>query len=166
MLLAFSRDLRVVLLRLASRLQTLRWFAATKLPCPPELATESLQVFAPLANRLGIWQVKWEIEDLSFRFLRPQEYQRIARLVDEKRAERELSVKAVREQLATLLAAAGIGADVQCRPKHLYSVWKKMQGKGLAYGRILDMRALRVIVPDLAACYAALARVHEAWTPL
>jgi len=166
MLLAFSRDLRVVLLRLASRLQTLRWFAASKRPCPPELATESLQVFAPLANRLGIWQVKWEIEDLSFRFLQPQEYQRIARLVDEKRAERELSVKAVREQLAALLAAAGIAADVQGRPKHLYSVWKKMQGKGLAYERILDMRALRVVVPDVASCYAALARVHEAWTPL
>ncbi len=166
MLLAFSRDLRVVLLRLASRLQTLRWFAATKLPCPAALATESLQVFAPLANRLGIWQVKWEIEDLSFRFLQPQEYQRIARLVDEKRAERELTVKAVREQLAAMLAAAGIRADVQGRPKHLYSVWKKMQGKGLAYSRILDMRALRVIVPDVAACYLALARVHEAWTPL
>ena len=166
MLMAFSRDLRVVLLRLASRLQTLRWFAAAKLPCPSELATESLQVFAPLANRLGIWQVKWEIEDLSFRFLQPQEYQRIARLVDEKRAEREQGVQAAREQLAALLANAGITADVQGRPKHLYSVWKKMQGKGLAYGRILDMRALRVIVPDVAACYAALARVHEAWTPL
>jgi GTP pyrophosphokinase len=166
MLLAFSRDLRVVLLRLASRLQTLRWFAATKRPCPAALATESLQVFAPLANRLGIWQVKWEIEDLSFRFLQPQEYQRIARLVDEKRAERELTVKAVREQLAAVLAAAGIRADVQGRPKHLYSVWKKMQGKGLSYSRILDMRALRVIVPDVAACYVALARVHEAWTPL
>ena len=166
MLLAFSRDLRVVLLRLASRLQTLRWFAAAKLPCPPELATESLQVFAPLANRLGIWQVKWEIEDLSFRFLQPQEYQRVAHLVDEKRAEREQGVQAAREQLAALLAAVGITADVQGRPKHLYSVWKKMQGKGLAYGRILDMRALRVIVPDVAACYAALARVHEAWAPL
>lgn len=166
MLLAFSRDLRVVLLRLASRLQTLRWFAASKLPCPPELATESLQVFAPLANRLGIWQVKWEIEDLSFRFLQPQEYQRMARLVDETRAEREQGVQAAREQLAALLSHAGLTADVQGRPKHLYSVWKKMQGKGLAYGRILDMRALRVIVPDVAACYAALARVHEAWTPL
>lgn len=166
MLLAFGRDLRVVLLRLASRLQTLRWFAASKRPCPAELATESLQVFAPLANRLGIWQVKWELEDLSFRFLQPQEYQRIARLVDEKRAERELSVQAAREQLAALLQAGGITADVQGRPKHLYSVWKKMQGKGLAYGRILDMRALRVIVSDVAACYAALARVHEAWSPL
>ncbi|MBL8307206.1 MAG: bifunctional (p)ppGpp synthetase/guanosine-3',5'-bis(diphosphate) 3'-pyrophosphohydrolase [Rubrivivax sp.] len=166
MLLAFSRDLRVVLLRLASRLQTLRWFAASKRPCPQELATETLQVFAPLANRLGIWQVKWELEDLSFRFLQPQEYQRLARLVDEKRAEREQSVATVRAQLAERLAAAGIAADVQGRPKHLYSLWKKMQGKGLEFGRVFDMRALRVIVDDVAACYAAMARVHEAWTPI
>jgi GTP pyrophosphokinase len=166
MLLAFSRDLRVVLLRLASRLQTLRWFAAARQPCPGPLATESLQVFAPLANRLGIWQIKWEMEDLAFRFLQPQEYQRIARLVDERRAEREAGVAAVREQLAALLAAAGLRADVQGRPKHLYSIWKKMQGKHLPFERVLDTRALRVIVDDVAACYMALARVHEAWAPI
>ncbi len=166
MLLAFSRDLRVVLLRLASRLQTLRHYAASRRPCPAELATESLQVFAPLANRLGIWQVKWELEDLSFRFLQPAEYQRVARLVDETRAERESSVQQAQGHLRGLLQQAGIEADVQGRPKHLYSIWKKMQGKGLAYGRIFDARALRVIVPDLPACYAALARVHEAWRPV
>ncbi len=166
MLLAFSRDLRVVLLRLASRLQTLRWFAATRQPCPLPLATESLQVFAPLANRLGIWQIKWELEDLAFRFLQPQDYQRIAGLVDERRAERETGVAAVREQLATLLAAAGLHADVQGRPKHLYSIWKKMQGKHLPFERVLDTRALRVIVDDVPACYMALARVHETWAPI
>ena len=164
MLLAFSRDLRVVLLRLASRLQTLRWFAAEKQPCPEALATESLQVFAPLANRLGIWQVKWEIEDLAFRFLQPADYQRVARLVDETRAERERSVVAVRGELLALLEQHGLHADVQGRPKHLYSIWKKMQGKGLAFARVFDARALRVIVADVPACYAALARVHEAWT--
>ena len=164
MLLAFSRDLRVVLLRLASRLQTLRWFAAEKQPCPEALATESLQVFAPLANRLGIWQVKWEIEDLAFRFLQPADYQRVARLVDETRAERERSVVAVRGELLALLAQHGLHADVHGRPKHLYSIWKKMQGKGLAFARVFDARALRVIVADVPACYAALARVHEAWT--
>ncbi len=166
MLLAFSRDLRVVLLRLASRLQTLRWFAAHKQPCPPELATESLQIFAPLANRLGIWQVKWEIEDLSFRFLHPADYQGMARLVDETRAEREQSVAAARSELAALLAAGGLRADVQGRPKHLYSIWKKMQGKSLSFARVFDARALRVVVDDVAACYAALARVHEAWRPV
>jgi len=166
MLLAFSRDLRVVLLRLASRLQTLRWYAASHRPCPGALATESLQVFAPLANRLGIWQVKWELEDLSFRFLQPQDYQRMARLVDETRAERERSVEVAREQLVALLHEAGLRADVRGRPKHLYSIWKKMQGKGLAFGRVFDARALRVIVDDIAACYMALARVHEAWAPV
>mgnify|MGYP003373508706 CR=1 FL=1 len=166
MLLAFSRDLRVVLLRLASRLQTLRWFAASKRPCPETIATESLQVFAPLANRLGIWQIKWELEDLSFRFLKPAEYQRMARQVDETRADRERSVDAARQQLADLLAAAGLVADVRGRPKHLYSIWKKMQGKGLSFARVFDARALRVVVDDVAACYAALARVHEAWRPV
>ncbi len=166
MLLAFSRDLRVVLLRLASRLQTLRWHAASRQACPAELATETLQVFAPLANRLGIWQIKWELEDLSFRFLYPQDYQRVARLVDEKRGERELSVQAARSELAARLAEAGLHADVQGRPKHLYSIWKKMQGKHLAFDRVLDTRALRVVVDDVAACYTALARVHEAWQPV
>ncbi len=166
MLLAFSRDLRVVLLRLASRLQTLRYFAATRQPCPPDLATESLQVFAPLANRLGIWQVKWEMEDLAFRFLQPDDYQRVARLVDETRADRELGVQAARTQLQALLQRTGIDADVHGRPKHLYSIWKKMSGKGLSYARVFDARALRVVVPDVPACYAALARVHEAWVPV
>jgi GTP pyrophosphokinase len=163
MLLAFSRDLRVVLLRLASRLQTLRWFAAHKKPCPPELAIESQQVFAPLANRLGIWQIKWEIEDLAFRFLQPLDYQHVARLVDEKRTEREANVQTAAAELATLLTQAGLQADVQGRPKHLYSIWKKMQGKHLSFDRVLDTRALRVVVPDVAACYAVLARVHAAW---
>jgi GTP pyrophosphokinase len=166
MLLAFSRDLRVVLLRLASRLQTLRWFAASRTACPPELATESQQVFAPLANRLGIWQVKWELEDLAFRFLQPGPYQDIARLVDQTRRDREASVQAARERLQALLAAQGIEADVQGRPKHLYSIWKKMQGKGLSFERVFDARALRVVVGDVEACYAVLARVHEAWKPL
>ncbi len=166
MLLAFSRDLRVVLLRLASRLQTLRWYATSRQPCPPDLATESMQVFAPLANRLGVWQVKWEMEDLCFRFLQPERYKEVARLVDDTRAGREHSVQEAREQLALLLAQHGLTADVQGRPKHLYSIFKKMQGKGLAFAQVLDARALRVIVTDVPACYAALARVHEAWSPV
>lgn len=166
MLLAFGRDLRVVLLRLASRLQTLRWFAASKRECPRELARESQEIFAPLANRLGVWQIKWELEDLAFRFLDPETYRRVARLVDEKRAERELGVEQARRHLAELLQRARIKAEVLGRPKHLYSIWKKMQGKGLAIERVFDVRALRVIVEDEAACYAALARVHEAYVPV
>ena len=166
MLLAFGRDLRVVLLRLASRLQSLRWYAATRRECPRELAQETQQVFAPLANRLGIWQIKWELEDLAFRFLDPEAYHRVARQVDEKRTEREQGVEQARARLAALLQAARIRAEVLGRPKHLYSIWKKMQGKALSIERIFDVRALRVIVDDEAACYAALARVHEAFRPV
>ncbi len=166
MLLAFSHDLRVVLLRLASRLQTLRWHAASKVPCPAALADESLQVFAPLANRLGIWQIKWELEDLSFRFLQPEDYKRVAQLLHEKRTERESGIEAARAQLAQRLVEAGVRADVQGRPKHLYSIWKKMQGKRLGFERVFDVRALRVVVDDVAACYAALARVHECYRPV
>lgn len=166
MLLAFSRDLRVVLLRLASRLQTLRFFAKTKTICPRALAQETLQVFAPLANRLGIWQIKWELEDLSFRFLNPNEYQRIAKLLDEKRVERESSVEHSRERVTQLLHDQGIHAEVQGRPKHIYSIWKKMQGKGLSFDRLFDLRALRVIVGSVEDCYEALARIHNLMTPL
>ncbi|MGD9833776.1 MAG: bifunctional (p)ppGpp synthetase/guanosine-3',5'-bis(diphosphate) 3'-pyrophosphohydrolase [Piscinibacter sp.] len=166
MLLAFSRDLRVVLLRLASRLQTLRWFASSRQPCPRALAEESMQVFAPLANRLGIWQVKWELEDLSFRFLEPEQYHRVAKLLDEKRVEREQGVEAFRTELQAFLAGCGLKTEVQGRPKHLYSIWKKMRGKGLDFARVFDIRAMRVIVADVPACYAVLARVHERYVPV
>jgi GTP pyrophosphokinase len=166
MLLAFSRDLRVVLLRLASRLQTLRHYADTKQPCPRALASESLQIFAPLANRLGIWQIKWELEDLSFRFLQPDTYRAIARSLHEKRLERERHVEQVRATLQAALRGAGIEAQVQGRPKHIYSIWKKMQGKALSLDRVFDLRALRVLVSDVRACYAALSCVHELWQPL
>ncbi len=163
MLLAFSRDLRVVLLRLASRLQTLRWHAAARVPCPQDVARESQTVFAPLANRLGIWQIKWELEDLSFRFLQSDEYVRVARGLDETRARREAAVESFRATLAAFLEGHGLHAEVQGRPKHLYSIWKKMHGKQLALDQVMDLAALRVVVADVAACYAVLARVHERW---
>ena len=166
MLLAFSRDLRVVMLRLASRLQTLRHFAATKLPVPPALARESLQVFAPLANRLGIWQIKWEMEDLSFRFLEPDTYKQIARLLDEKRAEREQYMAALGERLSQALAGQGVAAQVSGRPKHIYSIVKKMRGKSLPFERVFDIRALRVVVPEVADCYQVLGWVHAHFTPI
>jgi GTP pyrophosphokinase len=166
MLLAFSRDLRVVMLRLASRLQTLRHYAATKLPVPPALASESLQVFAPLANRLGIWQIKWEMEDLSFRFLEPTTYKDIALLLDEKRTERERNMVALRERLQQALAGQGIAALVEGRPKHIYSIVRKMRGKSLPFERVFDIRALRVVVPSVADSYQALSWVHEHFVPI
>ena len=166
MLLAFSRDLRVVMLRLASRLQTLRHFAASKLPLPPGLAAESLEVFAPLANRLGIWEIKWELEDLAFRFLEPETYRQVAQWLDQKRTEREAAVEQVRQQLEAELQAQGIQAQVQGRPKHIYSIVKKMRGKSLDFAQVFDIRALRVIVSSVEQCYGALAWVHSQFVPL
>ncbi len=166
MLLAFSRDLRVVMLRLTSRLQTLRHYAASKLPVPQSLARESLTVFAPLANRLGIWQIKWEMEDLAFRFLEPVTYKHIASLLDAKRTEREELMQQLRLHLQTELVAKGIAATVQGRPKHIYSIVRKMRGKSLDFDRVFDIRALRVVVPDVASCYETLAWVHERFTPV
>ncbi len=166
MLLAFSRDLRVVMLRLASRLQTLRYHAVSRQAASPNLARESLQVFAPLANRLGIWQIKWEMEDLAFRFLEPETYRTVARLLDEKRAERESSMERLRAGLASELQAQGIRATVQGRPKHIYSIVKKMRGKALDFDKVFDIRALRVVVPSVPDCYAALSWVHSRFTPV
>jgi GTP pyrophosphokinase len=166
MLLAFSRDLRVVMLRLASRLQTLRHAAASKQPVPENVARESLQVFAPLANRLGIWQVKWEIEDLSFRFLEPETYKLIARLLDEKRVEREGYVEQLRARLERELGAEGVKATVQGRPKNIYSIVKKMRGKSLDFAQVFDIMALRVVVADVKDCYGALAWVHSHFQPI
>ena len=166
MLLAFSRDLRVVMLRLASRLQTLRWHASRKTVAPPSVAREALNVFAPLANRLGIWQLKWEMEDLAFRFLEPETYKKVAGLLDEKRAEREEYVEQLRSRLQEELKAQGVQASVFGRPKHIYSIVKKMRGKSLDFDQVFDIRALRVIVPEVKDCYAALSWVHQQFTPV
>ncbi|MDP2677460.1 MAG: bifunctional (p)ppGpp synthetase/guanosine-3',5'-bis(diphosphate) 3'-pyrophosphohydrolase [Rhodoferax sp.] len=166
MLLAFSRDLRVVMLRLASRLQTLRFFAAIKLPVPEGIAAEALQVFAPLANRLGIWEIKWEMEDLAFRFQEPDTYRQVACWLDEKRAEREANVERLRATLQSDLNANGISAKVSGRPKHIYSIVKKMRGKALDFEHIYDVRALRILVASVPECYAALSWVHSHFTPI
>jgi GTP pyrophosphokinase len=166
MLLAFSRDLRVVMLRLASRMQTLRYYAASKHAAPQSLAYESLHVFAPLANRLGIWQIKWEMEDLSFRFLEPETYREIASLLHEKRSERENYMVELRESLAADLKAQGITAQVAGRPKHIYSIVKKMRGKSLDFSHVFDVRALRVVVPTVPDCYATLSMVHTQFAPI
>ena len=162
MLLAFSRDLRVVLLRLASRLQTLRFFAATKQPCPPRSwRARRCSSSRRWPTGSASARSKWELEDLSFRFLEPEHYQAVARRLDERRTDREERVAALRADLSADLAGHGIDAEVQGRPKHLYSIWKKMHRKGLDFARVLDVVALRVIVADVDACYAVLGRVHE-----
>ena len=166
MLLAFSRDLRVVMLRLASRLQTLRHFVSCKQVPPAGLANEALQVFAPLADRLGIWEIKWEMEDLAFRFLEPDSYRQVADLLAEERSEREADIAHLRAQLQAELQANGIVATVQGRPKHIYSIVKKMRGKSLNFDQVYDIRALRVVVASIPDCYAVLSLVHSQFTPI
>ena len=166
MLLAFAQDIRVVLIRLASRLQTLRYYAAAKRSPGPDVARETLEIYAPLANRLGIWQLKWELEDLAFRFEDSDTYKRIAKLLDEKRVERETYVDSAIERLQQELAAANIRAEVSGRPKHIYSIWRKMRGKELDFAELYDVRAFRVIVPDIKDCYTVLGIVHNLWQPI
>ena len=166
MLLAFGDDLRVVLIYLASRLQTLRWVAQEKLEMPKAWAQEILNIDASLANRLGIWQMKWEMEDLAFRVLSPEVYRDIAKMLDGKRIEREFFIEQIVRKLKEELNAAHIHGEVQGRPKHIYSIWKKMQGKSLDFANLYDVRAFRVLVDDVKSCYAILGIVHNIWQPV
>jgi GTP pyrophosphokinase len=166
MLLAMANDLRVVLLRLASRLQTLRYYAATRQPGSEPFARETLVLYAPLANRLGIWQMKWELEDLAFRFIEPDTYKQVARLLEEKRVEREAFIANALARMRSMLEDAGIRGEVSGRPKHIYSIVSKMRTKGLAFDQLFDVRGLRVIVDEVAQCYQALSLVHQAWNPV
>ena len=168
MLLAMATDMRVVLVRLASCVTTLRWFADQKRfdQLTHDYGREVMDLYAPLANRLGIWQLKWELEDLSFRFLQPETYRRIARMLEEKRMAREGFVASAIARLQGELAQAGIRAEVSGRPKHIYSIWNKMRGKDLDFSSLYDVRAFRVIVPDEKTCYTVLSLVHNIWTPI
>jgi len=167
LLLAIVRDLRVVPILLARQLVRMRH--AERLPEGQrrELAALTRDIHAPLANRLGIWQLKWELEDLAFRHLEPATYQKIARLLDEKRVDRERYIEQVKRTLRDALEAQGIAnAEVAGRPKHIYSIWKKMQRKDVPIGELYDLRAVRVLVDDVGACYTALGVVHATWTPV
>ncbi len=168
MLLAMASDMRVVLMRLASCATTLRFFAEQKRfdDVTRAYGREVLDFYAPLANRLGIWQLKWELEDLSFRFIEPDTYKRIAKMLEEKRMQREGFVESSIARLQGELAAAGIKAEVSGRPKHIYSIYNKMRGKELDFTSLYDVRAFRVIVPDVKTCYTVLGIVHNIWTPI
>ncbi|WP_131111083.1 RelA/SpoT family protein [Sulfuricystis thermophila] len=167
MLLALSTDIRVVMVRLASRTQTLRFLTYHESPERAEIARESLEIYAPLANRLGVWQIKWEIEDLSFRFTEPDTYKKIARQLDERRQEREAFISNAVARLEAELAKAGIAhAEVYGRPKHIYSIWNKMRQKHLDFEQVYDVRALRIIVDEVRDCYTALGVVHALWQPI
>lgn len=166
MLLAMADDIRVVILALADRLQTMRYIAANNINGRVELAHETLDLFAPLANRLGLWQVKWELEDFSFRIIEPERYKKIATLLEETRRIREDYVALVVAKLQGELKRAGIEAEVTGRPKHIYSIHKKMQRKGIDFTEIHDSRAVRVLVEEVKDCYAVLGAVHNLWVPI
>jgi GTP pyrophosphokinase len=164
MLVAIVEDVRIVLVRLAEQLHRMRSLKRA----PPEeqrrCARETRAVYAPLASRLGVWQLKWELEDLAFRYLEPDTFKQIAQWLHERRADREAYIARVADELREALRAAGIEADVAGRPKHMYSIWRKMLRKGVDFEHIFDVRAIRVIVATPADCYAALGVVHGMWT--
>src|SRR6267143_825544 len=166
MVLGMVEDVRVVLIRLASRTQTLRFFSKNTSPERVSYARETLDIYSPLANRLGVWQLKWELEDLSFRYLEPELYKRIAGLLEDRRSERERFVEQAIGALADELARAGVPAEITGRPKHLYSIYSKMREKSLDFSQIHDVSGLRVLVGETKDCYTALGVVHNLWAPI
>jgi GTP pyrophosphokinase len=166
MVLGMVEDVRVVLIRLASRTQTLRFFSKNTSPERVSYARETLDIYSPLANRLGVWQLKWELEDLSFRYLEPEVYKRIAQMLDERRVERQQYIARTIATLARELEEVGVKAEITGRPKHIYSIWNKMRSKSLDFSEVHDVRAVRIIVPAVKDCYTALGVVHNLWQPI
>jgi GTP pyrophosphokinase len=166
MVLGMVEDIRVVLIRLASRTQTLRYFSRVDSDEKISFAKETLNIYSPLANRLGVWQLKWELEDLSFRYIEPELYKKIAQMLDEKRIEREHYISNAIEVLENELKKIGLKAEVTGRPKHIYSIWNKMRAKQLDFSDVHDVRALRVIVPTPGECYSVLGIAHDLWEPI
>jgi guanosine-3',5'-bis(diphosphate) 3'-pyrophosphohydrolase len=166
MIVAMAGDIRVLLIKLADRLHNMRTLGALPVAKQRTIATETLEIYAPLANRLGVQEVKWELEDLSFKYLHPGPYREIASLVDARRDERTALIEEVTSQLRTKLKELGIKADVDGRPKHLYSIYEKMVIRGKEFNEIYDLVGVRVQVESLRDCYAALGAVHALWKPI
>lgn len=164
--LAMGEDVRVVLIKLADRLHNMRTLGHMPEHKQRRIAQETLDIFAPLANRLGIWQLKWELEDLSFRYVQPEKYKEIAGALAEKRPDRERQLEEIKASLKRLLDKSNIKAEISGRPKHIYSIYKKMQKKDTVFSRLYDVRAVRLIVPDIPSCYAALGVIHITWRPV
>ena len=163
LLLAMAEDVRVVLIKLADRLHNMRTLRYLNGDRQRRISRETLDIYAPLANRLGIWQVKWELEDLALRYLDPEAYHRIASLLDGRRIDRERHIELVKARLFESFSAAGIKAEITGRPKHIYSIWRKMRRKNIDFHEIFDVQAVRVLVEQDADCYAVLGTVHSLW---
>ena len=166
MFLAMVDDVRVVLIKLADRLHNMRTLSSLPEHKRKRIARETLEIFAPLANRLGIWQIKWELEDLSLRHLEPSTYKEIAALIDERRPDRERYITKIVNKVQQELSQAGINAEVGGRPKHIYSIYRKMNRKGVDFDQIYDVRGVRVTVESTRDCYAALGIIHSLWRPI
>ncbi len=166
MLLSMVEDIRVVLIKLALRTQTLRTLSGASAEVQRRVAQETHSIFAPLANRLGVWQIKWELEDLAIRYLEPERYKKVAKLLDEKRVDREQYIAEFMSLLQTELRKAGLEAQVSGRPKHIYSIINKMKRKHLDFDQLYDVRAVRILVDDVKDCYAALGVVQSLWSPI
>jgi GTP diphosphokinase / guanosine-3',5'-bis(diphosphate) 3'-diphosphatase len=166
MFLAMVDDVRVVLIKLSDRLHNMRTLGGQKKHKQKRIARETLDIFAPLANRLGIWQIKWELEDLSFRYLEPNTYRELARAMQQKREERERFVMQIKHDLEAELARAGIPAEISGRPKHIYSIYRKMKRKDVDFDQIYDIHGFRIILENDGHCYAALGVVHNKWRPI
>ena len=164
--LAMGDDVRVVLIKLADRLHNMRTLGFMPENKRKRIAKETLDIFAPLANRLGIWQIKRELEDLGFRYLNPEKYKEIAEQIQERRPDREEQIEAIKTNLLRLLESHNIRAEISGRPKHIYSIYKKMTQKGKPFDLVRDVRAVRLIVPDIPSCYAALGVIHTHWRPI
>jgi GTP pyrophosphokinase len=164
--LAMGDDVRVVLIKLADRLHNMRTLGFMPEHKRKRIAKETLDIFAPLANRLGIWQIKWELEDLGFRYVNPEKYKEIAEQLQERRPDREAQIDLIKSNLLQLLASNNIKAEISGRPKHIYSIYKKMTQKGKPFDLVRDVRAVRLIVQDVPACYAALGVIHTHWRPI
>jgi guanosine-3',5'-bis(diphosphate) 3'-pyrophosphohydrolase len=166
MFLAMAEDIRVVLIKLADRLHNMRTLSALPIDKQHRIARQTMEIYAPLAERLGIWNIKWELEDLAFKTLEPERYRDLARMLDTRRRGREAFIRRAIDALRPELQRAGIEADLSGRPKHLYSIWKKMQRKGAELGEIYDVYAIRLLVEEIKDCYAALGVVHSIWRPI
>lgn len=164
--LAMGEDVRVVLIKLADRLHNMRTLDSMPENKRRRIAQETLDIFAPLANRLGIWQMKWELEDLGFEFTNPEKFREISSSLDQRRASREEEMEKIKQRLEGVLSRAGIQADISARPKHIYSIYKKMSRKGVPMDMVYDVRGVRVLVPDIPACYTAMGYIHSNWRPI
>ncbi len=165
-LLAMNDDVRVILIKLADRLHNMRTLGHLPRDRQLRMARETMDIFAPLCARLGIWQWRWELQDLAFRYLDAERFRMIAELIDERRADRDYYIAQIVSRLKSILEQYNIKADVQGRSKHIYSIWRKMERKGLPFDQIFDIRAVRVIVPDIFTCYQTLGIIHQTWRPI